>query len=202
MSLNGYLHRFKSDVFLVMCADLCSVKSGVGLSKWCVGHPPTDPKPCTAGVSRCGKVWLWFCDNCPCVDAVLEFFGPWMSACPTPPNCIAEQLSTFTDAKRQHSNPLVCGVSGVAQHVHDNFMTVLTASRPLVLVCSGLYWLPCLTHCSRCAGIAFFRVCRVVLPCRGGPFVLLTRSALGVIWSSRSRSGCPPLRVLLHGLPG
>ena len=143
-----------------------------------------------------------FGDSCPCIDDILEFLGPWVPACPNPPNCITKQLSPDTDAKRQQFNPLVCRVSCVTQHVHDGFMAMLTASRPLVLVCSGLYWLPCLTHCSRCKGIAFFRVCCSVLLRRGGPFVLLTRSALGVIWRSRARSGCPPLRILLRSLPG
>ena len=53
MGLDGYLHGFKSDVFIVMSADLCGVKSGGGLSKWCFGYPPTDPKPCTINVSWC-----------------------------------------------------------------------------------------------------------------------------------------------------
>ena len=147
-------------------------------------------------------MWLWFGDCCPCVNGVLEFLGPWMPACPTPPNRIPRQLSTFADAQQQHFNPLVCGVSGITQHIHNDFMTMLTASRPVVLVCSELHWLPRLTHCSGWVGIAFFRVCCVVLPCRGGPFVLLTRSALGVIWCGRRRRGCPPLRVLLRHLPG
>jgi hypothetical protein len=54
LGLDGYLDGFKSDVFIVLSADLCGVKGGRGLSKWCVRYPSTDPKPCTVGISWCG----------------------------------------------------------------------------------------------------------------------------------------------------
>ena len=53
MGLDGYLDGFKSDVFIVLSADLCGVEGGSGMSKWCVGYPPTDPKPCTVSISWC-----------------------------------------------------------------------------------------------------------------------------------------------------
>jgi hypothetical protein len=160
----------------------CGVESGGRLCKWCFGYPSTNPETCTAGIVWRGKVCLRFGHHRPCMNCILVFFGPRLSACPNPTDRITKQLPACIHAERDEFDPWARCFSGIAQHAQDTFLTMLAACKPLALVYSGLDWLPCLTCGSRHTGAAFFRVCCSILLRVGGPLVLLSRPALGVKW--------------------